>query len=82
MYFEFGQDRLAEVHALKAFELGQRAIEVPLECRFVAQQVIELGVEISPSCDWLTHPPGLPVLDSLSCGLLSLRSFELRRRRN
>ena len=71
MYFEFGQDRLAEVHALKAFELGQGAIEVPLECRFVAQQVIELGVEISPSCDWLTHAPGLPVLDSLSCGLLS-----------
>ena len=29
LYFEFGQDRLAEAHALKVFELGQGAIEVP-----------------------------------------------------
>jgi len=28
LYFELGQDRLAEAHALKAFELAQCAIEV------------------------------------------------------
>ena len=33
LYFEFGQDRLAEAHALNAFELSQGAIEVALEAR-------------------------------------------------
>ena len=41
-HFEFGQNRLAEAHALKAFELGQGAIEV---ARFVTEQVIELRSE-------------------------------------
>jgi len=45
LHFEFGQDRLAEAHALKALELAQGTIEVSLEARFVAQQVIELGCE-------------------------------------
>ena len=34
-HFEFGQDRVAEAHVLKAFELAQRAIEVALEACFV-----------------------------------------------
>jgi len=42
LYFKFGQDRLAETNALKAFELGQRAIEIPFEARFVTEQVMEL----------------------------------------
>jgi hypothetical protein len=29
LYFEFGQDRLAEAHPLKAFKLGQGAIKTP-----------------------------------------------------
>src|SRR6516162_497103 len=45
LYFEFGQDRLAEAHALNAFELSQGAIEVALEARFVTEQVIELRSE-------------------------------------
>ena len=45
LHFEFGQDRLAEAHALKSFELGQGAIEVAFEARFVAEQMIELRCE-------------------------------------
>jgi hypothetical protein len=33
LYFEFAQDRLAEAHALKAFELAQGGITVPSESR-------------------------------------------------
>lgn len=42
LHFEFGGDRLAEPHPLKAFELRQRAIEAPFEARFVAEEMIEL----------------------------------------
>jgi hypothetical protein len=35
--FEFGQDRLAEAHTLKAFELSQGAIEGAFQGRFVAE---------------------------------------------
>ena len=42
LYFEFGQDGLAEAHALKAFELGQGAVKVPFECCFVAEHIVEL----------------------------------------
>jgi len=35
---EFGYDGLAEAHALKAFELGRGAIEVPFEARFLAKR--------------------------------------------
>ena len=45
LHFEFRRDRLAEPHALKAFELGQRTIEVPFQARFVAEQMIELRCE-------------------------------------
>ena len=37
LYFEFGQNRLAEAHALKAFKLGQGTVEVPFEACFVAE---------------------------------------------
>lgn len=40
LHFEFGRDGLAEPHALKAFELGQRAIECAFEGCFVAEQAI------------------------------------------
>ena len=36
LYFEFGQDRLAEAHALKTFELGQRPIKVSFDACLVA----------------------------------------------
>jgi hypothetical protein len=45
LHFEFEQDRLADPHALKAFELGQGAIEAPLKACFVAEQIIELRCE-------------------------------------
>ena len=38
---EFGQNRLAQPHPLQTFELAQRAVERPLETRFVAEQAIE-----------------------------------------
>ena len=40
LHFEFGQDRLAEAHALKSFELGQGAIEVAFEAPVVVEQTI------------------------------------------
>ena len=40
LHFEFGQDRLAEEHALKSFELGQGAIEVAFEAPVVVEQTI------------------------------------------
>ena len=43
LHFEFRQDRLAEAHALKSFELGQGAIEVAFEARFLAAQEIRAG---------------------------------------
>ena len=45
VHFEFGQDRLTQPHPLNSFELAQGAIEVPLEARFVTQQVVELRGE-------------------------------------
>jgi hypothetical protein len=45
VHFEFGQDRLTQPHPLNAFELAQGAVKVPLEVRFVAEQVVELRGE-------------------------------------
>jgi len=42
LHFEFEQDRLAEAHSLKAFELAQRAVEVPFEARFVPARRFQL----------------------------------------
>ena len=42
LHFEFGQDRLTQPHPLDTFELAQGAVKVPLQARFVAEQVIEL----------------------------------------
>ena len=42
VHFEFGQDRLTQPHPLDTFELAQGAVKVPLQARFVAEQVIEL----------------------------------------
>ena len=43
LYFEFGQDRLAEAHALKTFELGQRPIKVSFDACLVAARKIRVG---------------------------------------
>ena len=45
LHFEFGRDRLAEPHALKAFELGQRAIECAFEGCFVAEHGSRVGYQ-------------------------------------
>ncbi len=66
VHFEFGQDRLAHPHPLKAFELAQRSVESPLEARFVAEQAIQcrgLGNGTAHSFDLLMLPQSsnLPV---------------------
>jgi hypothetical protein len=42
VYFEFWQDRLPRAHSLNPLELVQRSVKMPLEARFVTQQIVEL----------------------------------------
>ena len=54
MHFEFGQDRLTQPHPLKAFELPQGAVKVPLE--------VKLRRRTRKKCGQLLYAPELRLL--------------------